>query len=297
MTEKWYVARGGEQHGPYSIAHLQQFAEQGRLVPTDMLLKEGEPKWVSATTVEGLFGAQTVTPPAPLPTGSAEGDKAAAPFSVPDIRQLAASGSASPALIGVAAALASPLGLYFVWQHPRWTVKEKWIWTGAAAAVLLLGLFLIPRIVLALVLLSGCALVIDWVWTHSDLTLDQKRMWMSISGFVSIIGLTIVLLTGQGFDGGGSSGGSSGANTSSKAYQAGYKVGYEHGVEVADVYATRGLGADDSEIASDMSLYDQPQVVGGPYNLKGLERTDWIDGYKEGCRQGLGKWYRKPGGK
>ena len=133
------------------------------------------------------------------------------PFVVPDIQQLATSGNLSPTVIGVGAVLAPPLGLYCVWQHPRWTVQQKWVWTGATALVLLVGLFLIPRIILALALLSGCALAFSLVCTNTALTVEQKRLWMSVSGLVCIVGLTVVYLAGHGSDGRGLSGESRGS--------------------------------------------------------------------------------------
>jgi len=211
MAEQWYVARDKDKFGPYTAARLKELAAQGRVLPTDMLHKEGEAKWVAANTVDGLFAAQVVPPP--LPAVSAEAEKGSTPFVVPDIRQLATSGSLPPALLGVGAVLAPPLGLYCVWNHPRWTIQQKWVWTGAAAVVLLVGLFFIPRVVLALALLSGCTLAVGLVWTHTGLTLEQKRMSMSLSGMLCIIGLIVVLLAGQGSNGGGHSGESGGKGT------------------------------------------------------------------------------------
>jgi hypothetical protein len=200
MADQWYVAREKQKFGPYSTEQLKQFAAQGQVVPTDMLLKEGEGKWVAASTVDGLFAPQVVPPP--LPAVSPEAEKGSTPFVVPDIRQLATSGSLPPALVGVGAVLAPPLGLYCVWKHPRWTVQQKWVWTGAAALVLLVGLFFIPRVVLALALLSGCALALGLVWTNTALTIEQKRLWMSVAGLVCIIGMMFVFSGGHEAEGG-----------------------------------------------------------------------------------------------
>jgi hypothetical protein len=192
MTDQWYLAREKQKFGPYSTEQLKQFAAQGQVVPTDMLLKEGEGKWVAASTVDGLFAPQVVPPP--LPAVSPEAEKGSTPFVVPDIRQLATSGSLPPALVGVGAVLAPPLGLYCVWKHPRWTVQQKWVWTGAAALVLLVGLFFIPRVVLPLALLSGCALMLSLVWTDASMTVEQKRRGTLVSGLVCILGLVLVVI-------------------------------------------------------------------------------------------------------
>jgi hypothetical protein len=91
MIDQWYVARDRQKVGPYSMEQIKALVGQGQLAPTDMLLKEGVQKWVPASTVDGLFVAQVVPPP--LPAVSSEVEKGSTPFVVPDIRQLATSGS------------------------------------------------------------------------------------------------------------------------------------------------------------------------------------------------------------
>jgi len=58
MPHQWYVARNNKKHGPFTAAKLKELAAQGRLHPTDMLLREGMQKWVPASTVGGLFPEQ-----------------------------------------------------------------------------------------------------------------------------------------------------------------------------------------------------------------------------------------------
>ncbi len=55
MTGNWFVGRNGSQDGPYSWAQLQQFVEQGRLVATDLVWREGMPDWVAVSAIKGLF--------------------------------------------------------------------------------------------------------------------------------------------------------------------------------------------------------------------------------------------------
>jgi GYF domain 2 len=94
MADQWYVARGKEKFGPFSAVQLKALASQGRLSPTDMLHQEGMPKWVAASSVQGLFAATTATTaPPPLPIFSPQpGNEAKPPTSAP-----APSGAASGA--------------------------------------------------------------------------------------------------------------------------------------------------------------------------------------------------------
>jgi uncharacterized RDD family membrane protein YckC len=55
MAGNWFVGRNGTQDGPYSWPQLQQFVEQGRLIATDLVWREGMPDWVAASAIKGLF--------------------------------------------------------------------------------------------------------------------------------------------------------------------------------------------------------------------------------------------------
>jgi len=60
MATHWHVTRGKDQTGPFTAAELRRQVATGTLRPTDMLLKDGSDKWVSAASIRGLF-------PAPAP--------------------------------------------------------------------------------------------------------------------------------------------------------------------------------------------------------------------------------------
>ncbi len=60
---QWYCMVGGQRYGPISPQTLEQWAQEGRIRPSDSIWREGMPTWVPASTVEGLF----VVPPAPPP--------------------------------------------------------------------------------------------------------------------------------------------------------------------------------------------------------------------------------------
>ncbi len=64
---RWFVARTRKKHGPFSWKQLQALAQRGRLRPGDMLLREGERRWVEAASVPNLFPSARPRP-APVPT-------------------------------------------------------------------------------------------------------------------------------------------------------------------------------------------------------------------------------------
>lgn len=57
MGNQWYYSRGDNKLGPVSGTELKQLASSGQLAPTDMVWKEGMPKWVKATRLKRLFAA------------------------------------------------------------------------------------------------------------------------------------------------------------------------------------------------------------------------------------------------
>lgn len=69
MADQWYVGRNGQKAGPYSTEQLKQMAAAGKLVPSDLLWKEGLETWVPLTKVKGLLPAGGGTlPPLELAT-------------------------------------------------------------------------------------------------------------------------------------------------------------------------------------------------------------------------------------
>src|SRR5688572_28217881 len=55
MADEWYYTEKGQQRGPVTTAELRRMAAASRLSPTDLVWKEGLPKWVPAGTTAGLF--------------------------------------------------------------------------------------------------------------------------------------------------------------------------------------------------------------------------------------------------
>src|ERR671924_206222 len=55
MAEMWYYTSEGKQMDPVSIKELKRLVGDGVLKPTDMVWKEGMPRWIRASSVKELF--------------------------------------------------------------------------------------------------------------------------------------------------------------------------------------------------------------------------------------------------
>jgi hypothetical protein len=55
MAEQWYYIKDGEKHGPVHVVNLKRLAQNEKLMPTDLLWKEGLADWVPAGRLKGLF--------------------------------------------------------------------------------------------------------------------------------------------------------------------------------------------------------------------------------------------------
>jgi len=63
----YFVKRGEETFGPYSLAEMQQYAQVGRILPTDLAKSEGLPDWVPVSQILGNIPAQLAAPVAVAP--------------------------------------------------------------------------------------------------------------------------------------------------------------------------------------------------------------------------------------
>lgn len=60
----WYYKRGEKKYGPVSTVQLQKAAQNGMLLPTDLLWREGMKVWAPASKLKGLsFGPPAVHAP------------------------------------------------------------------------------------------------------------------------------------------------------------------------------------------------------------------------------------------
>lgn len=63
----WWYSKGEERKGPYTAAELKALVASGQVASIDMVWKEGQPNWVQASSVNGLFSATGGGSPPPLP--------------------------------------------------------------------------------------------------------------------------------------------------------------------------------------------------------------------------------------
>jgi hypothetical protein len=60
-SDNWYVARGDEELGPFSIFDLKEMGVAGKIQPTDAVWREGMANRVPATRVKGLLPAESAS--------------------------------------------------------------------------------------------------------------------------------------------------------------------------------------------------------------------------------------------
>ena len=56
----FYMKRGDQQFGPYKASRLKQHADDGRVLPSDLIRQGEEGKWYPASSVKGLFSKESV---------------------------------------------------------------------------------------------------------------------------------------------------------------------------------------------------------------------------------------------
>src|SRR5437660_5730756 len=92
MSENWFIARGEEQLGPFTVFELKELGMAGKVQPTDQVWKEGMPNRVPATKVKGLLPsgempASSAAPAAAPAPDSPEGAADAPPPMSPETRE------------------------------------------------------------------------------------------------------------------------------------------------------------------------------------------------------------------
>jgi len=59
---EYFVQRGEQKFGPYSLAEMQEYAQAGRILPTDLAKSEGMTDWVSVSEILGNIPAPVAVP-------------------------------------------------------------------------------------------------------------------------------------------------------------------------------------------------------------------------------------------
>ncbi len=159
MPRQWYYGQHGQQLGPITEEQLRSLANSGQLQPTDLIWAKGMPNWVPAQTIMGVTFPASEMPP-PIPGAPAEepvqatlidepqhtGQRSPVAPSATDndfvakARMFWNQYRENPIFIGALFVLCFPVALYLVWKHSTWTNKTKWIWTGAWAAFMVIGM-------------------------------------------------------------------------------------------------------------------------------------------------------------
>jgi hypothetical protein len=64
MKPEWFYASDGRQHGPILATDLKELVQQGKILQSDLVWKEGMKNWKQAATIKGLFpDSSSVSPP------------------------------------------------------------------------------------------------------------------------------------------------------------------------------------------------------------------------------------------
>ena len=85
-----HLSRNGQQFGPYPIESLAEMIRGGQVLPTDLLLAEGQSDWVPVSSFLKFSGVSPTPPPLP-PT--------AAPPAEGGLRLASPTASAAPPVI------------------------------------------------------------------------------------------------------------------------------------------------------------------------------------------------------
>jgi hypothetical protein len=77
MSDRWFFQRDGQQFGPYTSAEVKKYAADGRLLSTDMMVREGRTDWKPASSYPKLFPPESSPSPpqaGPVPSVQAVGE-------------------------------------------------------------------------------------------------------------------------------------------------------------------------------------------------------------------------------
>ena len=67
MADQWYYWQDAEVLGPFSGRRLVNMAAEGKILPTDIVWREGTEQGVAASQVKHLFAAAPLAQPSPPP--------------------------------------------------------------------------------------------------------------------------------------------------------------------------------------------------------------------------------------
>jgi hypothetical protein len=145
MAQEWYYAQGDHKFGPISVKELKQAVTDGSLQPTDLVWTDGMKEWKEARVIKGLAGLWPTSPPvvaaAPPPLLARRATPVAKPVADPSSTEVATQATSPESvvqhwwLIGLTLLCCFPVGLVFVWMHPRLTKSTKWTISGVVGVL------------------------------------------------------------------------------------------------------------------------------------------------------------------
>src|ERR1700740_123756 len=59
---EYFVQRGEQKFGPYTLAEMQEYAQAGRILPTDLAKSEGLVDWIPVSQILGNIPAPVAAP-------------------------------------------------------------------------------------------------------------------------------------------------------------------------------------------------------------------------------------------
>ncbi len=66
----YFVTRGGQEYGPYTLADLQRYVATGSILVTDLTRSEGMTEWIPVSQVIGNIPVPVAPPASSITTGT-----------------------------------------------------------------------------------------------------------------------------------------------------------------------------------------------------------------------------------
>ena len=66
VDNMYFIARDKKKYGPYTLKQLQEFIVNGNIVPTDMVLEDGQTRWIEVSSIADLFPKRKVVRTCPV---------------------------------------------------------------------------------------------------------------------------------------------------------------------------------------------------------------------------------------
>lgn len=131
MSPSWFVIRKSKELGPFTADELKHMTSVGRVMPSDLVRREGMPQPKPASTIRDLC------PPSQLDVQdiasvTSSGRRGSSPNSTtshqPPLWE-------KPFIVLSAIVFCFPIGLVLVWRQPTWKRFDKWKWSVIGSVI------------------------------------------------------------------------------------------------------------------------------------------------------------------